>query len=66
MDIFKRWDGLKYEKLWGFTKKSNFYWEVNEKPMYRGGIAKKGWAWTVCRFKELLDEKEEMVFLKGG
>ena len=31
-----------------------------------GEIAKKGWAWTVCRFKELLDEKEEMVFLKGG
>ena len=65
MVIFKRWDGLKYEKLWGFTKKSNFYWEVNEKPMYRGNCQKR-MGLAVCRFKELLDEKEEMVFLKGG
>ena len=51
--------GLKDEKLGGFTKKSNFYREVNEKPFHR-------WAWIVCKFKELLHEKEEVVFLKGG
>ena len=24
LDTFKRWDGVKDEKLWGFTTKSNF------------------------------------------
>ena len=29
-------------------------------------LCKKGGAWTVCRFKEGLGEKEGVVFLAGG
>ena len=30
---------------------------------YKGGLPKKGGAWTVYRFKRVLGEKEEMLFL---
>ena len=33
---------VKDEKLWGFTKKSRFYGELHEKPMYRGNYLKRG------------------------
>ena len=39
---FKRQDGVKDEKLWGFTEKSNFQGEVYEKPIYMGKLPKKG------------------------
>ena len=35
------------------------------KNQYRGGIAQKGEAWTVCRFKGGLGKKERVVFLSG-
>ena len=36
-----------------------------KKTIYRGGLPKKG-AWTVCRFKKRLDEKERNdVFERG-
>ena len=37
---------------------------ILKKPIYRGGLSKKG-AWIVCRFKGGLGKKEE-VFLRGG
>ena len=37
-----------------------------QKNRYREGIAKKGWTWTVCRFKGGLGKKEEGgVFERG-
>ena len=37
------------------------------KNQYRvGGIAYKGGAWKVCRFKEGLNKKEGVVFSRGG
>ena len=43
--IFKRWDGVKDEKLWEFTKKPNFYEEIDEKHLdLRYTLAeKRGW-----------------------
>ena len=35
-----------------------------KKTIYMRDYLKRG-AWTVCRFKRGLDEKEGMVFLKG-
>ena len=34
------------------------------KNQYTGELSKKGGGWTVCRFKEGLGEKEEVVFLR--
>ena len=39
---FKRQDGVKDEKLWGFTEKSNFQEEIHEKPIYMRELPKKG------------------------
>ena len=39
---FKRWDLVKYGKLWGYTKKSNFYGKVHEKPMNREDLLING------------------------
>ena len=62
MVIFKRWDGLKDEKLWGFTKKSNFYWEVNEKPMYRGELPKKDGLGQFVDLRSCLTKKKRWCF----
>ena len=35
------------------------------KKQYIGGNYLNSGAWTVCRFKKGLDEKEGVVFLKG-
>ena len=40
---------------------------IHEKPIYRGELPKwGGGAWTVCRFKRVLGEKEQGVFKGGG
>ena len=56
---------IKDKILWGFTEKSDFRRGVMKKPIYRGGgeggLPKKG-AWTVCRFKKGLGEKEGWCF----
>ena len=39
---FRRWDGVKDEKLWGFTEKSDFRGGGHEKPIYRGNCLKRG------------------------
>ena len=38
----------------------------HKKSIYRGNCLKRGGAWTVCRFKRGLGQKEEVVFLRGG
>ena len=65
--IFKRWDGVKNERCYyfgGSLKNPIFRWRVREKPTYRGDSLNRG-AWTVCRFKGELGEKERVVFMKG-
>ena len=57
--------GLRMKNYGGSLKNPVFIGRLTKNQCI-GEIAKKGWAWTVCRFKELLDKKEEMVFLKGG
>ena len=57
--------GLRIKNYGGSLKNSIFSGRFMKNQCI-GGDAKEGWAWTVCRFKELLDEKEEVVFLKGG
>ena len=56
--IFKRWDGVKDEQIQyysGFTEKEGVY----EKSIYRG-------AWTGCRFKRGLGEKESGGVFEGN
>ena len=57
---FKRWDGIKDEKLeyyggyyivLNIMKNPIFRGEGHKKPIYRGNFQKKRGAWTVCRFK---------------
>ena len=65
---FKRWDEVKDKKFYyygGSLKNPNFS-GGHEKPIYRGGLSKKGGAWTVCRYKGGLGEKEGVVLLGGG
>ena len=62
--IFKRWDGVKDEQIQyysGFTEKEGVY----EKSIYRGDYIRRG-AWTGCRFKRGLGEKESGGVFEGN
>ena len=59
---------MKDFNIFGVSLKNLIFREegVQEKPIYRG-IARKGGAWTVCRFKEGgLARQMRGVFLRGG
>ena len=60
----------KDKKFWyyGVSLKSQIFKEgLPKKTKYRGGIAKRGGTWTVCRFKGGLSEKEGgIVFEREG
>ena len=51
------------KKLWGFTEKFNFS-RAHKKPICSGGCLKRR-AWTVCRFKRGIGEKEGEGVFKG-
>ena len=62
---FKIWDGVKDGKFYyyaGWLKNSIFREGIHEKPIYRGELSRKRWAWTVCRFKGGLMKKRVAVF----
>ena len=54
---FKRWDGVRMKNfdIMGGSLKNQ----------YTGGNCLKRMAWTVCKFKGALSEKEGVLFLKG-
>ena len=65
--IFKRWDGVKDEKISILCGVHCKMFRVGfPKNQYIVGNCLKRGTWTVSRFKGRLGKKEEVVFLKGG
>ena len=57
---------MKNFNIFGVYWKIRFLGRVNEKPMQRGDLPKKGGAWTVHRFKGGLGKKEGGGVFEGG
>ena len=51
--------------MWGHWKIQYLGSEGSRKNKYIVGIAEKGGAWTVCRFKRVLSKKRAWCFWRG-
>ena len=67
---FRRWDGVKGENFeyYGGSLKNSIFRGGLMKNQYMGGgcLTEGGGAWTVCRFKGGLGEKEGGSVFEGG